>query len=1070
MKNYSSPLRTGLKVLILLFTLMLSLSMSVQIAYAQGRQVTGTVTSTEDGQPVPGATVMEKGTSNGTITSTTGSFALTIQEGATLVFSFVGMTTQEIPVGSSAVIDVIMEPDYARLDEVVVIGYGSMKKSDLTGAVASITSEEIETVPIVSMEQAMSGKLAGVDVIQSSHAPGGGITVRIRGGNSINSKVEPLYVIDGMPIYSDNSQIPTNGPNDGVIPQMNLLAGLNPADIERIEVLKDASSTAIYGARGANGVVLITTKRGTAGSPLIEYSTYFGIQNIRNKIELLDAYQFATLHNEKSVNQGQVPQFTGDYFQGEYFGTPEEYQQGFYTDTLGNRVNLPDTDWLDEILQTGNIMNHQLSLSGGNEATRYAISANYFKNEGVVIGGGFNRISLRTNLDTKVNNWLEFGNNLSYSNSRSKNAGSESGLQWLNGGTISAAIKAWPVFSPYDEEGNISPSAGVNTLRGNPVAYAKEAKNELANNRLVENLFAVVDIMDGLTLRISGGLDLVTIERNRYFPTSTYSGSLSNGDASKNYHKSTNWLNENILTYTKSFGVHNVDVVAGFTIQQEVAEGHGVAAQDFPSDVYQDNNIGAGAIQDIPGWSYKNKWSMASWLGRINYNLMDKYLITLTGRADGSSKFGADNKWAFFPSAALAWRISQEDFMQSIGFLSNLKLRGSYGRTGNSEIGLYNSLAMLGVMSYPFGDSYKSPGVGPARLANPDLKWETTDQFDVGLEFGFIDNRLNFLVDGYYKKTTDLLLAVNLMGTSGYVDPGFGASTHLRNIGSLENKGLEITANYDVFVGDFKWKISGNIYWNRNKILELTEGGAITLSEGGIDKHGGTVYLDVGLPVGVWRGPVMDGIFNDQAEVDAYVNGEGNPIQPGAEPGDVKFKDVDGDGDYDGEDLDIIGDPNPDYIFGITNTFSYKNFDLNIFIKGSQGNDINAPHYVHARQTTMSNGNLSADMWDRWTPENTDTDIPKMGANYGFPNYQVFDGSYVRIKNVRLTYHIPAQKISWLKNAQVYVNVENLATFTDYPGFDPEVNSAGQRAWQRGIALNPYPSQRTFLFGIKIGL
>jgi len=510
--------------------------------------------------------------------------------------------------------------------------------------------------------------------------------------------------------------------------------------------------------------------------------------------------------------------------------------------------------------------------------------------------------------------------------------------------------------------------------------------------------------------------------------------------------------------------------VMGFTMQQEVNEGHSASAQDFPSDVYQDNNLGAGAIQDIPSYSWKNQWSMASWLGRINYNLMDKYLFSVTGRADGSSKFGADNKWAFFPSFAAAWRISQEEFMQNLGVFSNMKIRASYGRTGNSEIGLYNSLAMLGVMSYTFAEGYKSPGIGPSRMANPDLKWETTDQADIGFEVGFMNNRLNFLVDAYYKKTTDLLMAINLLGTSGYVDPGFGAETHLRNIGSLENKGLEFTSNYDILVGTFKWSFSGNFYMNRNEILQLTEGGAITLSGGGIDKHGGKVYLDVGLPVGVWRERVQDGIFNDQAELDGHVNGDGEPLQPGAMPGDVKLVDINGDGVIDGNDQDIVGDPNPDYTFGITNEFAYKGFTLNIFIKGSQGNDINAPHFVHSKQiSTISNGNLIADMWNRWTPENTDTDVPRAGCNY-LLGYEVFDGSYIRIKNVRLIYNIPAQNIQWLQNAQVYVNIENLATFTDYPGFDPEVNSAGQSAWQRGIALNPYPSMRTVLFGVKIGL
>ena len=421
-------------------------------------------------------------------------------------------------------------------------------------------------------------------------------------------------------------------------------------------------------------MVLITSKRGTEGVTKIEYSTYYGIQNIANKLEMLNAYQFATLHNEKSENRGQPLQFTGQMIGDEYYGTPEEYKN----------ATLPSTDWIDEILRAGTIVNHQLSLSGGAEDVRYAISLNRFNNQGIITGGSFSRTSLRINLDTKVNNWLEIGNNLTYSYNVSNNAGSESGLQWFNAGTISAALKAWPVFGPYDEDGNYN-ITGTGTLRGNPVAYANESINKLTNNRLIDNFFGIITLTEDLSLKISAGVDLITNNRDRYFPTSTYTGSLFNGSAAKVYNRSLNWLNENVLSYTKSFGIHRIDAIAGFTMQQEISEGHGMSAQDFPSDIFENNNMGAGAVQDIPGWSYKSKWSMASWLGRINYNLMDKYLFTLTGRADGSSKFGVDNKWAFFHSFAVGWKLSQEDFIRNLGVFSNRKVRFSYGRRGKSE-------------------------------------------------------------------------------------------------------------------------------------------------------------------------------------------------------------------------------------------------------------------------------------------------------------------------------------------------------------------------------------------------
>ncbi|MBS0001413.1 MAG: TonB-dependent receptor [Cyclobacteriaceae bacterium] len=1048
-------------------------------AFGQDRSVSGKVTTAEDGSPLPGVNVLITGTITGTVTDMSGNYNIDVPREASLTFSSVGYLSQTEPVGNRSVINIVLEPDIKQLEEIVVIGYGSVVKSDLTGSIASITKEDMEATPMISLEQGIQGRAPGVQVTQSSHAPGGALSVRVRGANSINSQAEPLYVIDGFPVYSNNDLIPTSGPNDGVLPQMNLLAGLNPGDIERIEILKDASATAIYGARGANGVVLITSKRGKEGAPLVEYSGYYGVQNIANKIEMMNAYEFSTIKNEQLINTGQQPIFTGQYIGGgqesatgaQYHGTPEEYLQGYYTDSLGNQVSLPDTDWQDEILRQGTITNHQLSVSGGNLATKYAVSFNYFNNAGIIKGGDYTRYSLRTNLDLEATNWLDFGASILYSYNISNSSGSEGGMQWFNAGSVSAALKSWPVYSPYDEDGNLNVT-GTGTLRGNPVAYVTEAKNEVLNERLLANLYTRFKIAKGLDLKISFGGDLGNVRRNRYFPTSTYQGYLTNGSASRNYNFKRSILNENILSYNTTLGdIHEINAVGGFTIQQEIVDGNSSSAENFPSDVFEDNNMGAGANQTLSTYSAKTKWSLASWLGRINYVLMDRYLFSVTARADGSSKFGSDNKWAFFPSFAVAWRITEENFMQNQNIFSNLKLRTSYGMTGNSEIGLYRSLALMGIQNYTFTEGFKSSGVGPYRMANPDLKWETTDQFDIGIELGFLKNRLSFEIDAYIKKTSDLLLAVNLPGTAGYTPPVFDVPEHLRNVGELENKGMEFSTNFDILVGKFTWNLNGNISFNRNEIVKLTEGGAITLQNEGINKHGGAVFIDEGLPLGVWRYPVIDGLFHNQDEVDAYVNENGDPIQPGAEPGDVRYKDVDGDGDYDGDDLDIIGDPNPDYIFGITNSFGYKNFELTIFINGSQGNDLVAPMFAHAHElSTISNGNLTKEMMNRWTPENQNTDIPKAGANYGWGNNQVFDGSYVRIKNIRLAYNIPTGNITWLRRAQVYFNIQNLYTFTDYIGYDPEVNAAGQTAWQYGIDLNGFPNTRTFLFGATLGL
>ncbi len=1041
-----------------------------QMSFAQIK-ISGTITSAADKTPLPGVNIVVKGTTSGVQSDINGEYSLEVRPGTTLEISFIGMRTKEVRVGDQTVIDVSLDQDVFGLDEVVVVGYGTMKRSDLTGSVVSISPKELQSIPMISMEQSMGGRLAGVQVTQASHAPGGGLTVRIRGGNSINSSTEPLYVIDGVPVFSNNNQIMTSGSLDGVMPQMNLLAGINPGDIERIEVLKDGSSTAIYGARGANGVVLITTKRGSVGAPKVDYSAYYGFENISNKIELLDAYQFAVLYNEQNQARGKPLEFIGTTKDGLYFGKPEEYISKY--NPAGGTI--PSTDWQDAVLRTGNMMNHQLNLSGGSTNTQYALSINRLKHNGIVIGGDYSRTSIRMNLDSKVTKWFSIGSSLTYSYSVSNNSGSETGMQWNNGGTISAAIKAWPVFAPYDENGNLNVLAGVKTLRGNPVAYALYAKNRLNNNRALGNIFGTINIMEGLSLKVSLGTDIYGIARNRYFPRTTFTGSLDNGLAGKSTNSVTSWLNENILTYDKTFGSHKINVVAGFTLQQETGESFSTSSAQFPSDLFQDDNMSAGARQSDASYSGKYKWSMASWIGRINYNLRDKYLLTLTGRADGSSKFGANNRWAFFPSAAVAWKASKEPFIENLNLFSNLKLRLTVGTTGNSEIGLYQSQGLLSIQNYTFGEGYLSPGVGLFRLPNTDLTWETTLQYDGGLEFGFMDDRLNFMIDAYYKKTTDLLLAANIPGTSGFNPPMLGFNLPPQNIGTLENKGLEFTLNYDVFKGPFQWKINGNISFNRNKILDLGgRSGFYLVAPNDLDKHGGKVWIDVGLPVGVWRRTIYDGVFADQAEVDAYVNSQGNPIQPGAVPGDARYIDVDGNGVFNGADLAIAGDPNPDFIFGVTNDFSYKNFQLSIFVNGSQGNDINCPTFVHASDVTMANGNLAAWMWNRWTPTNTHTDIPRMGAGYNWTDKdKIFDGSYVRIKNVRLTYNIPTSNVSFLsflRNAQVYINISNLYTFTDYPGYDPEVNSTGQSSWQRGMDLNSFPATRSFMFGIQIGL
>ena len=1024
MKNFPSLL-----ILILLFQLPL---------YAQPAEISGRITG-EDGTGLPGVNVMILGTTTGVITDLEGDFRISVPDPAgTLVFSYVGMKTQEVRLDGQTTLNLTLIEDFAALDEVVVIGYGSVRKSDLTGSVASIKTEEIERVPVVTLEQAMQGRAAGVQVTTSSHKPGGGISVRVRGGTSINAGVEPLYVVDGFPVSSDNWSIPSAG---GSSVPYNVLSTLNPNDIESIEILKDASSTAIYGARGANGVVLITTKRGRAGQPHVDYSTHFAIKKVSKKIEMLNGREFAELYNEYNTNKGIPPLFNGS---NRNYPLPEDIGEG--------------TDWQDQIFRQGWEMNHQLTVSGGSDNTQYAISGNYFDEQGVVLGGDFSRYSVRANVDTKVIDRLKIGTNLSTSRITANGSGSESNTESDYGGTIESAMIFAPTVYVYDRNGiwgeNNVP--GLET-RGNPVAMSTLSTDKVIADRLMGNAYLDLEIIEGLNFKVSLGTNLINSRNDLYYPMETNVGRKVDGSASKSYVNTLSLLNENILTYNNTFGgIHKVNALAGYTRQQEVSEGSGIETSGFVTDIYRTNNLYAGS-NPSPPWSWKSKWSMASWLGRINYVLMEKYLVTFTARADGSSKFGEGNKWAFFPSGAIAWRLSQEDFIKNLNVFSNLKLRFSYGLTGNSEIGLYQSQASLGIQNYNLNGALVN-GIGPSSLPNPDLKWETTTKSDLGLDFGVLNNRLNFTTDLYYEKTEDLLLWVNIPETSGY-------ESAYKNVGSLENKGMEIAVSAYPFTGDLTWNISGNISFNRNKILELTEGGAITM--GGF-KQGGTAYLDKELPVGVWRGPVILGIFADQDEVSNYVNEEGDPIMVGAEPGDIKFKDVNGDGSYTGDDQDIIGDPNPDYYFALTNNFSYKNFELSIFINGVQGNDIYNVTKTYSEQLNQLRSNQTARVLDRWTPENTHTDVMKAGGK-GWP-IPIEDGSFVRLKNVTLAYNLPVGNIPWLRSAQVYISGNNLHVWTDYTGYDPEINAGGQSAVTLGADMYAYPSQRSVTFGIKVGL
>lgn len=982
--------------------------------------ITGQVTDESTGETLPGVNIVVKSTTVGTVTDIEGNYRLTAPDDAEiLVFSSVGYTSQEVAIDNQAVINLEMAPDIQSLSEIVVIGYGTVKKSDLTGSVGSVSGEEIQKLPMTTVDQGLQGRVAGVQVTQADAAPGGAVSVRVRGGNSINFSNEPLYVVDGFP--TDN------------------IASLNPNDIASMEVLKDASATAIYGSRGANGVVIITTRQGKVGQSTLDFGMYLGSQEITNKIPLLNGVQYAELANDAYIEDGREAPFPD----------PQALGEGI--------------DWQDAVYRTAPMQNYQLAFTQGKDKTRYAITANYFNQDGIIINSNFERYSFRFNLDSDVSDKLSIGSRLAFSfidnNEVLVNDGGRGGA-----GVAHGALTVTPDLPIYDSLGNYFVNwqqIGPGFRRDNPVALAETVTNNTKSGRFLGNFFVQYEITEGLTARVSLGGDVRYDKRNLYIPRTTYRAYFDNGIANVRSNQLFNWLNENLLTYQKTFGKHELNAVLGYTMQQQNQEIVQASGSNFVNDRLTFNNIGAASVLD-PGQTGANEWALQSYLGRVNYIFNNKYLFTLSARYDGSSRFGEENKFGFFPSGAVAWRLSEEAFIQNLELFTDLKLRASYGITGNQNIPLYRSQSSLSTRSYIIGNAL-AIGLAPNRIANPDLQWERTSQLDVGLDFSFLDNRLRFTTDYYYKQTDELLLEVSVPWSSGY-------ATSLQNVGSVENKGFELGIGADVLTGALRWSVEANYSQNRNKVLSLGDEfdeffGPESGAEG-FYSPGPAIIIREGEPVNSFYGYVADGLFRTQADID---NG---PDQRYMELGDLRFKDVNEDGVLNADDRTIIGTAQPDFIYGITNNFSYKNFDLNFFIQGSQGNDVLNAYRLYELESMRGVHNNHIRVLDRWTPENVDAQMPKAdrrGHETFVSTRGIEDGSFIRLRNVVLGYNLPANNISWLRNARIYVSGQNLLTITDYTGYDPEVNSFGQNPINQGIDYGAYPRARVYTVGINLG-
>jgi len=975
----------------------------ISMVFAQEVTVSGTVSSSQDGSTLPGVSVVIKGTQNGTVTDINGKYSLKAEASSTLVFSFIGMETREEAVGGRSTIDILLRPTVQSLEEVVVVGYGTESRKLLTSSISDFKPKDINEIPLENIDAALQGKATGVQVVQNSGTPGGGMTVRIRGNNSINAGNEPLYVIDGIPMLTGNfGQIGFSGQN------INAISDLNPNDIESISILKDASATSIYGARASNGVVLITTKRGKVEKTNINFSAYGGFQMAEKKLDMLDASEWMVYRNELKANEGAPPV----YSQGEIDNPPV------------------DTDWLDEVFRTAALMNYELSATGGNEKTTFYISGGYSYEDGILIGTDFKRLNGRLNLDHNLTSRLKIGTGIGLSNSWNNRV---EGDQSLNG-PLPNAISLPPVYPVYNSDGSYNEDGPY----ANPVAIANEATNLAQNFRTIANIFANYRILEGLNFETKWGIDYLSLNEHSYDPMTTRQGSKYNGLGIEGYTIATNFTTNNFFTYARTFrAIHELEAMAGYSYERYVRKSSYIEATEFPNEYFQ-YITSAANIRTATASKVEDRTN--SFFGRVKYNLKNRYIVTLSGRYDGSSKFGKNNKYGFFPAISAAWRISEEEFFAPVSFVNDLKLRVSYGYTGNDGIPRFSSPAL-----YSGGANYGGyPGTYPVQIPNPDIRWESTAQFDAGFDLEVVNSRIRLVFDYYYAKTTDLLLNRPVSATSGFTGV-------IDNIGELENKGFEIGLSTDnIKTQDFTWTSVLNFSRNRNKILKLYNGQPI-------DNIGrGSNYIGEGEPFGIFYGYHSLG------------------VDPST--GDIVFEDVNGDGEITSEDRKKIGDPNPDFYGGFSNVFTYKQLSLNIFLQFSYGNDIYNGTRVYIESLKGDDNQLTT-ILDRWQQPGDETDIPR--ATMTDPNNNnrtssrfIEDGSYLRIKEVVLSYSFSKELTRKLRlsGLKVFATAYNLFTFTNYSGMDPEVNYAGGDNLRLGTDFFTYPQARKFVFGINIGI
>ncbi len=1011
--------------------------------------VRGTVTTTR-GEPLVGATVVVKETGQGTVTNENGDFTIATPEegGATLVVSYIGYQTVEILVNGKTQLTIQLQLASTELDEVVVVGYGTQSRSSVTGAVAKLTNENFTNFPITSIDQGIAGQLPGVQVLQNSGAPGAAPVINIRGIGTLTAGASPLVVVDGFPL-AENSNL-------------NLI---NPTEIASIEILKDAAAAAIYGSRGSNGVILITTKKGQEGKPQLNFSTYAGLQEVTNQVDLVDAYQRAELmalarnntwverdpaknkatdpNNLRPANL-QIPDFIVPYLQGQ--------------------TGLVNTNWQDEIFRTAPIQNYELSVSGGSKNFNYFVSGNYFNQEGIVVSSGFERYSLRANLEANISNRVSFGVNLTPSFVLQDRISEQN---HTGDGVIFTALLTHPAFPARNADGSLAIS--LNTIEANrygfspsenPLAIAELTENNAEQFRFLGGAYLNIEILKGLKFRSYLGGDLISSRENFFRPSilgvyrvpAPVAAQASTGSSTLR-----NWLNENTLTYANTFAAkHNFSALLGYTIQKEYFESSALAATNFPNDEVTTLNAG----QVTSGNSFVEEWALLSYLGRITYDYNNKYLLTASIRRDGSSRFGENNKWGYFPSASVGWRMSKEAFFPENKLFSDVKLRASWGVTGNNQIPNFGAVALLQTSNYIINNNVVN-GLAPNTAPNPNLSWERTNMVDIGLDLGLFNNTLFITADYYNATTEDLLLNVPVPAQSGF-------TSTLRNIGEVRNTGFELGLNLQKRLGQLELSSSFNISTNQNEVIALGPDQERILTSNHI--------TEIGSPLGSYYGYRVLGVFQNQQELESY------PRLSRSTVGSYKYADLNGDGAITDADRTILGDFFPDYTFGFSSTLRFKGLDLSFLLQGSQGfeiyNSMRAFNFNQEGWGTPSALQVNNYFIAPDDPNNGTFAKPRQAPtdkNYEQSDFLLEDGSFIRFRNITIGYTLPANLTQrwFIRNARVYLSALNPFTFTDYSGFNPEVSSRNasfnNQTITPGVDYGAYPIARSFVFGLNLG-